>query len=410
MPNIELMKKYARLLVRLGINVQKDKYLVINTEAENYEMVRYIVDEALKKGAKDVIVFYKDIHVDKSRAFHLDAEDLSAIPHWQQKAMEDYFNNGADSIILKSNYPNFLEDIPADKTNALSLLEDNLRNYVRRGVQNNGSHWCIACIPNRKWAAYVFPELDEENAYEMMWKYIFNFCKITLDKDPVEEWYKDRETFWEYKEILDKMDIDYIHFTNSKGTDIKIGMHKSSCWTCGINSLDFNEDNYLPNLPTAEIASSPDKYRVNGRVYSTKPLVFGGKLVDDFYIEFKDGKVIEFYGNTGNDVLEKIIRADEGSCYLGEVALVSKDSPIAKTDRIYYSTLLDENASCHLALGKGFPQCIKDFADKKSFEAFNLNDSSIHVDFMFGSDDMTATAYTYSGEKIIIMKDGMITL
>ncbi len=410
MPSHDLIKKYAHLLVNFGVNVKKGSYLVINATTDATQVVRLLTKAALEKGAKDVIVFYTDPYVDKERTQVLDFNTLSTLPEWHKLAMEHYFSQGADSIILKSHYPALMEEISDEASGALATFSEKSRSYVRKGVFENNSHWCVACVPNVEWAAHIFPNMDKEKALETLWQHLLDFCLIDMEADPVLRWHEDRKLFWGYKEALDKMDIDFIHFKNSLGTDIKIGFNPSHCWTCGISSDNFNDDNYLPNIPTAEIATSPDKFRAEGKVVSTKALILGGKLIDKFYLVFKEGKVVEAHAEVGNELLQHCLNTDEGSRYLGEVALVSKDSPIAQKGIIYYSTLLDENASCHLALGKGFPQCIKDFSSKNSFQSFNLNDSCLHVDFMFGSDDLSAVAYTKAGEEITLLKDGLIII
>lgn len=404
--NMDRLEKYARLLVEMGVHVKENQYLIVEAPVDAYPLVQKITEVAFEKKAKDVIVFYTDSYVDKERALNVSYEQLRTVPTWQAQSRDEYLNQGACSLLIKSAYPYLFEDVSEDASSALQAYTNELRNHIRAKIASDGIQWCIASYPNPCWAKALFPKDDEETALNKMFDAIYDICRIKFDNNPNEDWYEHFRRMGKYTKWLNTLQIDSLHFENSKGTDLVIGLHSNHQWNGGIG--EGEEIDFVANIPTEEISTSPDKHRVDGVVYATKPLELGGALVENFWIRFEKGRIVEVGGEKNIDLLKKIIETDEGSHYLGEVALVEYNSPISQSGLLFYNTLYDENASCHLAFGKGFSSSLKGLSatNYEAWEKVNLNFSSIHVDFMFGSEDMKITAKSRLADEIIVFSGG----
>lgn len=403
---MDRLNKYARLLVEMGVNVKENQYLIVEAPVDAYLLVREITEIAFERKAKDVIVFYTDAYVDKERALNVPIEQLRTVPEWQAQSRIDYLNQGACSLLIKSAYPYLFDGVEENASSALQAYTNELRNHIRAKIASDGIQWCIASYPNSCWAKTLFPKDDKTTALNKMFDVIYDICRVKFDNNPTEDWYAHFRRMGKYTAWLNDLEIDSLHFSNSKGTDLVIGLHPDHQWNGGVK--DDEEINFIANIPTEEISTSPDKYRVDGIVYATKPLELGGALVENFWIRFEKGKIVEAGGEKNIELLKSVIETDEGSHYLGEVALVEYTSPISQSGLLFYNTLYDENASCHLAFGKGFPSSLKNLSstDYEAWEKVNLNFSSIHVDFMFGSSDMKIVAKTRLGDEKTVFLDG----
>lgn len=393
----EKLKKYADLLVGLGVNLQKGQYLLLDIDAENYLLARAISRSAMQRGAKDVIVHWSDCCMDRDRAQFSPLERMDAVEPWEMDSYSTYIDKGACSLRIMPAYPTIFEGIPQERAEQVQKHGNNTRNILRKGTAEKGMPWCIATAPSANWANYLFPELSTEEGVAKLWDILFDVCLVD-ESDPIKNWLGAMGENGKYAGYLNAHGVDSIHFHNNRGTDITVGFQKGVFWVGG-GSGEYTPQVFLPNIPTAEVSSSPDKYRVNGTVAASRPLMLNGTVVENFGFTFHDGKVVDFYAEKGYEALKSALETDEGALYLGEVAFVQCDSPLAKTGLLFMETLLDENAACHMALGRGFNILFRGLSgtDLAEWDRVNLNHSAIHVDFMFGTEDMTADIRFYDG-------------
>lgn len=400
------LNEYAKLCISIGINLQDGEPLVINAPIEGADFVRLLAKHAYEAGSSEVHVNWNDETLTKLKYENAPMEVFENFPKWYADGMEDYAEKGAGFLSISAQDPELLKEMDPKKIAANnksgSLALKNFRNYTMNDINS----WCVVSIPTVSWAKRVFPELSEEEAYEKLWDAIFDATRINLE-DPIKAWEDHIEELLEKSTILNNAKIKSLHYTASNGTDLHVDLPKGHIWVSG-GSTNSKGTYFVANMPTEEVFTMPDKYGVNGVVYSTKPLNYAGKLIDEFKLTFKDGKVHDYDAKVGKEVLKDLFDIDEGAKYLGEVALVPYESPISKSNIIFKNTLFDENASCHFAFGKAYPTNIENGADMsdEELEAHGVNNSLTHVDFMVGSKDMDIVATSEDGEKIQIFKDG----
>ena len=405
-----LIEKYAYLLVRVGLDVQPGQKVIIECPVEAHEFARLVTKVAYQEKAGEVIVHYTDAVLNKVNALNRSIEDTARVEKWQQESLSHYLEQGACSLLLRSNNPHLMDVLDGDRAHAIQTHINDKRNIIRAKIASAGIQWCIATVPTLAWAKTVMPEVSDEQAVDKMWELLLKLCYIDEENDPVEVWKNKRIEKGLLQEKLTNLNLDRIHMTSSNGTDIEFGFHED-CSFGGRYVEKTDRPNYNANIPTEEICTTPDKYRTNGKVVSTRPLVIGGKIIDKFEVTFKDGRAIDCKAEVGEDLLRATIETDEGSHYLGEVAFVPHHSPISLSGYVYYDTLIDENASCHIALGRGFPHSVKASpVDKSTWEAKHCNDSIIHIDFMVGAPDTNIMGYTRDGKEVVIFKDGDFAL
>ncbi len=394
-----LMRKYARLLVKSGVNIQKGQQLNIMTDVEAADFVNILAEEAYRAGAGKVQVDWSSTELTKLAYRHRTVRSLCEVPDWQVEKAKHESEILPARIRLICEDPDGLRKVNADKLQKANIAASKLLKPYRDAMDNK-HQWLVCAIPGKAWAKKMFPSDRTSVAVEKLWDAILKTVLCDENNDPVAEWNKKNDSFREKCEWLNKMNFDYLHFKSANGTDFKCELMKESIW-CGGGETTLNGVYFNPNMPTEEIFTTPMKGKCEGRLVSAMPLSVRGTLIENFYIDFKDGKAVEWHAEKGEEALGKIITTDEGSRMLGELALVPKDSPIAESGLIYYNTLFDENASCHVALGMGYSNCVKGFENMTADELHELgvNDSMIHVDFMVGSKDFTVTGY----------KDGVAT-
>ena len=400
------LNEYAKLTVRVGINLQKGQPLVITAPVEGAEFVRLVARNAYEVGASDVHINWNDDTLTKLKYENAPIEVFEYFPKWKSDAMIDYAQRGAGFISIHAEDPELLKDIDpkkiatANKSSGIGMKE------FRKYTMNDINSWCVISIPTKGWAKRVFKDVDEDTAVEMLWERIFKATRMDQD-DPVQAW-KDHIKALEQKVIyLNNKSFKTLHYTASNGTDLRINLPEGHKWSGGTGT-NAKGTFFVANMPTEEVYTLPHKTGVNGVVYSTKPLNYGGNLIDDFKIVFKDGKVVDFEAKVGQDILKDLLDIDEGAKYLGEVALVPHSSPISQANIVFFNTLFDENASCHLAFGKAYPTCIVG-GEKMTDEELGksgVNNSLTHEDFMIGSEDLSIIGQTLSGETIQIFKNG----
>ena len=400
------IKKYAKLIVRIGANVQKGQDVIIFANADQSDFVALVADEAYKAGAKRVTVRWSCDKLTKLAFRHQSTRTLSEVLSWEEERMKWTVDNLPCYIHIVSDDPDGLRGINMEKVQkATQARYKVLKKY--NDALDNKHQWTIAAIPSEAWAKKVFPGLRKSAAIEKLWQAILESVYVTDDNDPIQVWNKVNADFKERCDKLNSYHFDHISYKSSNGTDFTCWLMPQSVWNGG-GEYDLSGRYFNPNMPTIEIFTSPQKGRAEGKVVSTKPLSYQGQLIENFWFEFKDGKVSDFGAEKGKELLEKMVTMDKGASMIGELALVQYDSPINNQNILYYETLFDENASCHIALGKGFKDCVRGYENlsDKDFEEMGLNDSMIHVDFMIGSADMSITGYTADGSAVKIFENG----
>lgn len=401
-----LLKKYAMLAVNTGVNIKKDNILVITSPIETAEFARLIAKEAYNFGAKEVIVHYSDQQLTKIKLENSSLETISDYPSWMAEGYNYYARQGACFISIAASDPDGLKGVSVEKIGESQKARTTaLKEYYDNSMSNK-CRWCVLSVPTLSWAKKVFPNLSDEKALESLWDVIFKTVRVDT-KDPIKAWENHNAYLEEKIKFMNDNNFKSVHLKSSNGTDLNIELPEGHIWAGGseedVKGIPFNA-----NMPTEEIFTLPKKTGVNGIVYSSKPLSYGGNLIDNFSITFKDGRAIDFTAETGYDILKQMLESDEGAKYLGEVAFVPYNSPISNSKLIFFNTLFDENAACHLAFGRAYESCVKN-ADKYSeeeLEKMGVNNSVIHVDFMIGTSDLEITGINKNGETIKIFSNG----
>ncbi|MGN1337203.1 MAG: aminopeptidase [Candidatus Coprovivens sp.] len=400
----EKMIKYAQVLLNTCLKVDKDQPLFISGNIERIDFMRIVADEAYKIGIKDINVEIVDPILKHSALKNLTFEELKNTEYWNKAKWNEYAEIGGAFLMLASETPGLMEDIDSKKISDITMYGYETRKKFDELRDKQITPWCIAAVPTESWAKFVFPQ--SKNSVEELWNKIFEICGIN-EENP-EEYLQNK---------IDKLKIrakklnDYkfktLKYENSLGTNLEIGLPKKHVWASGGETLITGKE-ILVNFPTEEIFTSPDCTTANGIVYSSKPLSYQDVVINDFYIEFKDGVAINCGAKKGEETLKNILSSCENSNRLGEVALVPYDSPISNSNVIFYETLFDENAACHLALGASFPECILggEKMSKEELNEYNLNECTNHVDFMIGTKDLKITGFTPENKEVIIFENG----
>ncbi len=402
----ELIKEYCELLVKIGANIQKGQEVVIQASTEDSDFIELLVEECYKVGAKRVEVLWQNDALTILDYKYRDLEDLSHLKDYEKSKWEYYLKNLPVRIYIESSAPDSLSGIDNIKlASAGKTLRKEIRKY--RDIMDDNYQWLIAAIPSKKWAKQVFPNLNEDDAYNALWEAILKVSRVENGKS-IANWMQHDENLTKKSEILNSLKLVELQYKSSNGTDFKVELSPDIKWEGGGEYTKNNHVYYNPNIPSEEIFTSPLKGRCEGKVVATKPLSYQGQLIENFSITFKDGKVSEVHAEKGEELLKSMIKMDEGSSMLGECALIAYDSPINNTNLLFLSTLFDENASCHLALGAGFTNLYKDSDKLNNDEIYEkgINKSIIHVDFMIGSKDMDIIGKDLNGKTYQIFKNG----
>lgn len=405
--NQKLLKKYAKLAVVSGVNVQKDQLVVIRSTTETKELAREITEAAYLAGASRVLVEWSDDFVSRSGYTHMSVETLEDIPNWLVEQYQMFVDKGACFISITSPMPGLNKDVDSSKIQRAQIATQKKLSFFRNFLMANNAQWTIVANPNAIWAKQVFPDLSEEQAVEKLWSEILKASRVYENSDPIQEWNAHNETFRKHNQVLNDLQFDSLLFKNSLGTDLNVKLIEDHIWVGGgetsAKGVYFN-----PNIPTEETFTMPYKYGTQGKVVATKPLNYQGKLIEDFWMIFKDGKVVDYGTKKEEESLKSIIEFDEGSPFLGEVALISNDSPISNSNILFLNTLFDENASCHLALGMAFPMNVKGGSNlsREELSKIGCNYSMSHTDFMFGSPDMSVIGIKKDGTKVTVFEQG----
>ena len=403
----KLLDQYARLVVRTGINLQQDQQLVINSPIECADFARRIAREAYAAGAHDVTISWNDEKFSHMRYQMAKPQVFTEFPEWRRLLYMDNAEQGAAFVSILAADPEIFKDIdPGRLTTASQAAGAALLEYRQRTMSNKNA-WCVVSIPTKSWARRVFPGEPEEMAVEKLWQQIFRTVRIAPDTDAVELWQEHTAFLQRAYEFMNGQDFQFLHYTNNLGTDLTIERPEGHVWAGGAEYTKGGV-RFVANMPTEEIFTLPKRDGVNGTVVATKPLNYNGNLIEGFRIIFKDGRAVAYTAEKGEALLQEMISTDEGAAYLGEVALVPYDSPISQSGVLFYNTLFDENASCHLAFGKAYPSCLQGGGDMQSVELLQhgVNDSLIHEDFMVGSKDLSIVGTTRDGREVTVFQNG----
>ncbi len=401
--------KTAQLLVKVGVNLQAGQYLIIQTIPEALALANCVTEAAFKAGAKDVIVFIEDPNINHLRAQYAEKEVLSAVPQWKLDQLDFYLSQGACQLSLMGTYPTLNKEIESDQLLAINAANNDVRNVIRKYIHQGTLQWTGTAVATQEWANVVYPELNESKALSALEDALCKMTKVDDQSDVIENWRTHCAALAKRAKSLNEANFKSLHITTELGTDITMELVKNHIWSsAGEISSGQHKVPYVANIPTEEIFTDPHCFKVNGIVYASKPLLMSGKLVTNFNISFKDGIAVECFAQTNEDVLRAALFKDEGTRRLGEVALVSKASPINQMNRVFYNGLIDENASSHLAFGTSFPSCIKNglTMNKTELLAQGVNVAVSHNDFMIGTDEMKVIGIKHNGQEIVIMVHG----
>ncbi|MFK3333164.1 aminopeptidase [Staphylococcus aureus] len=404
----EKLQQYAELLVKVGMNVQPKQPVFIRSSVETLELTHLIVEEAYHCGASDVRVVYSDPTLKRLKFENESVEHFAnhEIKSYDVEARMDYVKRGAANLALISEDPDLMDGIDSQKLQAFQQQNARAFKGYMESVQKNQFPWVVAAFPSKAWAKRVYPELSVEEAYIKFIDEVFDIVRID-GNDPVENWRQHIANLSVYAQKLQQKNYHALHYV-SEGTDLTVGLAKNHIWEDATSYVNGKEQAFIANIPTEEVFTAPDRNRVDGYVTNKLPLSYNGTIIDQFKLMFKDGEIIDFSAEKSEAVLKDLINTDEGSRRLGEVALVPDDSPISNRNTIFYNTLFDENAACHLAIGSAYAFNIQGGTEMTVEEkiASGLNDSNVHVDFMIGSSDLTIYGIFEDGSKELVFENG----
>ncbi len=399
-----VLREYARLIVRSGINVQKGQDVLVYAGLDQPEFVQMVVEECYKAKARAVTVHWEYQPLEKLHVRYQSVKTLGAVTEWEKARQQHYCDTLPCRLFIISDDPDGMKGINMQKlAKAKQLSYPILKPYLddREGKQQ----WCIAAAAGKAWAKKMFPGVRSSVAMEKLWEAILTTSRVT--EDSLKTWEAHNANIRARCDYLNSLGIASLHYTADNGTDLTVGMIPEALF-CGGAEESRQKIVFNPNIPTEECFISPMKGKAEGIVYSTKPLSYQGQLIENFSIRFENGKAVEAHAEKGEELLNTMITMDEGASYLGECALVPQNSPICQSGLLFYNTLFDENASCHLALGMGYADTIADHHNKTLEEcrALGINDSMIHEDFMIGCDSMNIDATTKDGKVVPIFRNG----
>ena len=399
-----VLRKYADLIVRKGINVQKGQDVLIYAGLDQPEFVQMVVEACYKAKARHVKVEWSYQPLQKLHIRHQSLKTMSTVPEYTKVQQQYYCDTLPCRLFIDSEDPDGLKGVNMAKyAKAQQAIYPILKPYIdaREGKQQ----WCIAAVPGKAWAKKVFPDMRPAAAMEKLWEAILSAARVT--DDPIQAWDDHNKDLHDRCEYLNNLGIESLHYTADNGTDLTVGMIPEAIF-CGGAETSRQGITFNPNMPSEECFISPMKGKAEGIVYASMPLSYQGQLIENFSIRFENGKAVEAKAEKGEELLNTMLNMDEGAGYLGECALVPQKSPICESGILFYNTLFDENAACHLAVGEGFTDTIRDHHSKTLEEcrALGINDSMIHVDFMIGCDTMNIDATTRDGKVVPIFRNG----
>ena len=387
------------------MNVQKGQEVIIRCELDQPEFVTMVVEECYKAGAERVKVDWAHMPITKLGYNYRSLKVLSEVTEVEKAEWQRKVDKKSCLLWLDSDDPDGLDGTDSEKISKANIARFPIIKPYRDALENK-YQWCIAAVSGREWAKKIYPEIPVEEAVEKLWEDIL-YCS-RVDENPVKAWAKHNEELSKRCKFLNDYKFEKLEYKSSNGTDFTVGLNPIGVFMGGGEYTLGSNIYFNPNIPSEEVFTTPMRGIADGKVVATKPLSYQGKLIENFWVRFENGKVVEVHAERNQDLLEKMVSMDEGAAYLGECALIAYDSPINNTNVLFYNTLFDENASCHLALGRGFNNCIENFEkySVEECEKLGVNNSMIHVDFMMGSKDMSIVGVTKNGKRVQVFKDG----
>jgi aminopeptidase len=405
--NDKLLKEYARLTVHTGVNIQKGQGCIIRISVSQQKFALELAEEAYMAGASWVRIDWELQEFTRLKFIYEQKKVLGKVRKWEIEQLKEMVKELPAMIYVISDDPDGLSGIDPDVIQKATSSKMKVRKPYRDMIEDR-YQWTIIAAASTKWAKKVYPDLSQNTALEKLWNAILDAVRISKGADSVEKWREHNSSLKKKCDLLNSLKLNQLHYKNSIGTDFTCGLINGSRWNGGGDTTVSGVD-YCPNMPTEEVFISPMKGAAEGTVVATRPLSYAGVLIDNFNITFEKGKVVKVEAKTGKEMLEQLISTDDGASMLGEAALIPYDSPISNSKTLFYETLFDENASCHLALGMGFGSALENFAAMSRKEQVDrgINDSSIHVDFMIGSEDLNIDGYSEAQNKTVpIFRNG----
>lgn len=402
----ERIKAYARLLIEVGINLQKGQPLVISSPVDCAPFARLCASAAYKAGCREVFMNWTDDYMTREKYLHGQDSIFDTFPTWTAEFYNKASEMGAGWLGISASDPEALAGVDPERLRRASISSGNAIKPFRQRQMTNFFPWCVASVPTAAWAKKVYPGLEEKEAITKLWLAILDAVRVYENDDPVAQWRRHSENLKKRVDILNRYNFRYLKYKNALGTDLTVELPQNHIWEGGSERTEGGVP-FCANMPTEEVFTAPKRDGVNGIVYASKPLVINGDIAENFCFTLKGGKIVKVEAEKGKELLEKAIAVDEGSSYLGEVALVPYNSPISNSNTLFYNTLFDENASCHLAFGEAYP-CVKGGAKMTPDELkkAGLNASFSHEDFMVGTADLEITGITQNGEEVSVFHNG----
>ena len=403
----EKLSEYARLIVRTGANVQPGQVVQLSIAVEQHEFAALITEEAYLAGAKKVNLNWLSDGQNRLHYRYAEEAVLSETLPWEKEKLRQMTEDLPVRIFIESEDPDALAGLDPEKLSRVMQSRAAVAKPYRDEI--DGRHqWCIAALPSEAWARKCFPGRSDEEAMELLYDAVFRTVRISDHEDAVDAWRAHTDRIEKKSTWLNAQGFTSLRYESSNGTDFTVELIPEAHWEGAGSTNCENGVYYIPNMPTEEIFTSPMAGKCEGTLVAVKPLSWNGQLIEDFSITFSEGKVVSYKAEKGQELLNKMLHMDEGACMLGEVALVPKESPVNQCGFLFYSTLFDENACCHFAVGQGFKEVLPD-GDRLTTEeaaAAGINDSIIHVDFMVGADDLSITGYRPDGSSAAIFRNG----
>lgn len=401
------LKEYAHLLVEVGLNVQPGQTPGIETNVEYAALTRLCVSACYDCGARNVVVYYGDDYITREQFLRADGAVFSEYPSYMKARVDWFLEQKSPRLSFTGSNPELLRGVDPARIQARRRASNEPTKPYFDAMMANRFQWCVGAYPTLPWAEKAFPDKKGEAAMDALWDAIFSVCRITGDGRAVERWREHVAATARRAKTLNGYQFQTLRYANSLGTDLTITLPENHVWAGGSDFTPQGTE-FVANIPTEEIFTAPRWDGVEGRVYAALPLAMDGNLVKDFYLDFKGGRIVDVHAGEGEEFLRHGIEVDDGAHYLGEVALVPYDSPIRNTGVLFFNTLFDENASCHLAFGEAYPSCVKGGEDMSEEEqkAAGLNRSMTHVDFMVGTSDLSIVGVTHDGKEVPVFVDG----
>ena len=406
--NQTYLQLYADFIVKVGVNVQPRQNFLIRCPVSMPDFAHACVKAGYEAGAKDCIVRWEDDKLTRLRMEYGAEADLAALKPYELRSYLDYAEDpdGCCTLAIHADDPEALAGLDAAKINRVNLARRNIMKPWQEYTMNDRVQWCVAAVPAPAWAAKVFPDLPQDQAVEKLWELIFDVCRVSTG-DPVKAWREHVAAGKHHRDQLNAWNLDHIRMVSSNGTDLTIGLADDATWE-GATSKAENGTEFIANVPTEEVFCAPHRERVNGIVYGTKPYVYNGQLIEGWHVTFRDGAVVEHGAEKNAALLAELLSTDANANRIGEIALVPASSPINRSGVLFYNTLFDENAACHIAFGAGYPTNIRGGSTmtREQLMRKGLNDSAIHEDVMIGAPDTCVTGVTKDGREVEIFHDG----